>query len=63
MMKKPVLISLLITAVVVLPCFLTAQGIPDDPSDTMVPIDGGLSLLVAAALSYGSKKIYDARKK
>lgn len=51
------------TAAMVLPCFLMAQGIPEDPSDTMVPIDGGLSLLVAAAVSYGSKKIYDRRKK
>jgi hypothetical protein len=28
----------------------------------MVPIDGGLSLLVAAAVGYGSKKMYDKRK-
>lgn len=33
----------------------------DPPDDT--PIDGGLSLLVAAGIGYGAKKIKDKRKK
>lgn len=33
-------------------------GNPDE-----VPIDGGISLLVAAGVAYGAKKIYDAKKK
>ena len=37
-----------------------AQG-PPDPQDT--PIDGGLSLLLAAGAAYGVKKYRDSRKK
>ena len=33
----------------------------DDP-DTTVPIDGGASILVAAGVAYGIKKIRDKRK-
>ena len=37
---------------------------PGDPGDDPdIPIDGGISLLIAAGALYGSKKIYDARKK
>ena len=61
-MKKPVLISIILLLVLIVPNLLMAQG-PPDPSDAFVPIDGGLSLLVAAALGYGSKKMYDKRKK
>lgn len=41
-----------------------AQG-PGDPGpdpDIKVPFDGGLSLLLAAGVSYGLKKAYDKRK-
>ena len=41
------------------PMLTYAQG-PPDPSDT--PIDGGLSLLLAAGVGYGVKK-YRNRKK
>jgi len=37
-----------------------AQG-PPDPNDA--PIDGGLSLLLAAGAAYGVKKYRDGRKK
>jgi len=40
--------------------FILATPIPPDP--LVVPIDGGVSLLIAACASYGAKKIYDARK-
>lgn len=46
----PALIALLCMA---LPVISLAQG-PDDPND--VPIDGGLSLLIAAGSAYGIKK-------
>ena len=35
---------------------------PTPPGPTIVPIDGGVSLLVAACAGYGAKKIYDSRK-
>jgi hypothetical protein len=35
-----------------------AQTLPTDG----VPIDGGLSLLLAAGLGYGAKKMYDSQK-
>jgi hypothetical protein len=45
-----------------LPCLLHAQpGFGDDVDD--VPIDGGLSLLVAAGVGYGVKKVRAKRKK
>ncbi|WP_170266408.1 PID-CTERM protein-sorting domain-containing protein [Phaeocystidibacter luteus] len=34
---------------------------PGNPS-TPAPIDGGISLLIAAGASLGAKKIYDKRK-
>lgn len=44
-----------------LPFFSYAQPGPGDDPD--VPIDGGLSLLIAAGVSYVAKKGYDKRKK
>ena len=35
----------------------------DDPDDPGVPLDGGLSLLLAAGAAYGGKKVVDYRKK
>jgi hypothetical protein len=43
-----------------LPLLTLAQG-PIDPNDA--PIDGGLSLLVAAGTAYGVKKYRDGKKK
>lgn len=46
----------------VVPCITHAQpGFGDDVDD--VPIDGGLSLLVAAGVGYGVKKIKQGRAK
>ena len=60
---------LLTTAALSIVCFLMyvpsvlAQG-PDNPGgDPDIPIDGGLSLLIAAGVAYGAKKAYDKRKK
>jgi hypothetical protein len=47
----------------------TANAQPDDPgaggdlgNETSVPVDGGLSLLVAAGIAYGGKKYHESRK-
>ncbi len=34
-----------------------------DPLDPLCPIDGGLSLLIAAGIGVGAKKAYDKKKK
>jgi len=51
------------TVIFFLPYALRAQGQPsgfdDDVND--VPIDGGLSLLVAAGIGIGAKKLRDKR--
>ena len=62
-MKKTTTIQLLIALLIIcLPVILHAQpSFTDDVSD--VPVDGGLSLLVAAGVGYGAKKIRDKRKK
>ena len=53
----------IVLGMVIFPSFLSAQpggGGPDpDPS---VPIDGGLSLLIAAGVGYAAKKAHDKRK-
>ena len=44
------------------PSLLFAQGDPGGDPD-VVPVDGGLSILAAAGVAYGVKKIRDYRKK
>ena len=62
-MKKSSTIQIIaILAILFLPSLVHAQpGFGDDVND--VPIDGGLSLLVAAGVGYGAKKIKEKRKK
>lgn len=50
---------LFIVICIAVPLITLAQG-PPDPEDT--PIDGGLSLLLAAGAAYGVKKYRDRRK-
>lgn len=50
---------LITTCCLALPLITLAQG-PPDPND--VPIDGGLSILLAAGVGYGIKKYRVARK-
>ena len=66
-MKKITIIQILtLLAIMLVPTLLLAQpasqpfGSGSDP-DT-VPIDGGLSLLVAAGVGYGAKKLKEKRK-
>ena len=59
--KNSILISgLLLIAVTILPFFAMAQDPGGGPD---VPIDGGLSLLLAAGAAYGVKKYRQGRKK
>ena len=61
-MKKISTIQILALLVILfLPTLLHAQpGFDDEVND--VPIDGGLSLLVAAGVGYGAKKLKERRK-
>jgi hypothetical protein len=58
--KRNYLIVLLLFCCMALPMIALAQSGPIDPND--VPIDGGLSLLLAAGAAYGVKKYRDGRK-
>ena len=60
---KSLLITLLIVcAFACMPSLVFAGGgNPVPPTDA--PLDGGLTLLIAAGIGYGAKKVYDKRKK
>jgi hypothetical protein len=60
-MKQSTITILLILLVFAMPTLLHAQpGFGDDVDD--VPVDGGLSLLLAAGVGYGAKKLKQQRK-
>ena len=42
-------------------CNLIIAQIPNPPGPAIVPLDGGLSLLVAACAGFGAKKIYNVK--
>lgn len=57
-------VGMLLIAFLMTPNFSNAQTPPEDPGgDPDAPIDGGVSLLVAAGVGYGIKKVRDNRKK
>ncbi len=58
--KIPLITTLMLTVVTLLPFFAMAQTDPGCGPDC--PIDGGLSLLVAAGVGYGVKKYRDKKK-
>ncbi len=70
---KKIIQVLTFVAYVMVPFILTAQPQPYDPAfgggeggapvGGGAPIGGGLLILLSLAIGYGSKKIYDARKK
>jgi len=58
MRKLLVMVSIALFFAVVLPLKTTAQ-LPDpdcDPLDPLCPIDGGVSLLIAAGIGLGAKR-------
>lgn len=60
--KTLVISTLLITALNLVPTVCSAQ-LGDPGEDPDAPIDGGVSLLVAAGVGYGIKKVRDSRRK
>jgi len=71
-MKKAIQI-LVILLVILVPVILSAQPLPYDEGigggtaangvGGAAPIGGGLLIMLSLAIGYGSKKIYNARKK
>ena len=59
--KKTIVSILTLCIIMVLPMLATAQfeGLPAEPESA--PIDGGLSLLVAAGVGYGAKKLKERK--
>lgn len=50
-------------AFIVLPFIASADPVGPGGDPDATPIDGGISLLVAAGVGYGAKKLHSARKK
>ena len=65
-MKKILLTSLTVLALVLVAQVLTAQPLvpPSFPGPpvTPLPIDGGLTLIIGGGIAYAAKKAYDKRK-
>ncbi len=66
-LNRNLVVFLVVLLTVGAPLVSLAQGGPGDPGcdplDPACPIDGGLSLLIAAGIGIGAKKAYDARNK
>ncbi len=60
MKKRDLYAAILMLICITTPLLTLAQG-PPDPNDT--PIDGGISLLLAAGTAYGVKKYREHKKK
>ena len=54
---------LVLAMILMITTVVRAQGEFETDPDATIPVDGGLSLLVAAGVGYGAKKIHDARKR
>lgn len=54
----------MLISMITVPTFLMSQELPDPvpPCDVPCPIDSGVSLLIAAGLAFGFKKVYDQKK-
>jgi hypothetical protein len=67
LLHTPIRSILLIICMVLVSSVTMAQDpdptLPDNPDPVNAPIDGGVSLLVAAGIAYGAKKAHAARKK
>ena len=60
--KRLIIISILFVALNIIPDILRAQDPGDPGGDPDAPIDGGISVLVAAGVGYGIKKLREKRK-
>jgi hypothetical protein len=60
--KTHLINKLILFALFMLPLILHAQPTFDDGVADDVPIDGGLSLLLAAGIGYGVKKVRERKK-
>ena len=56
-------LSIIMIICLCLPSIIFAQGDPGADPDTTVPVDGGLSILAAAGVAYGVKKIKEYKNK
>lgn len=56
---------LIVTILLLMPTIylLASPSMPGFGRDAGAPIDGGISLLIAAGIGYGAKKVRDSRKK
>ena len=61
--KKARMILLVMMLSLAVPAAVYSQPAAPDGDDTDTPIDGGISLVLAAAGLVGAKKIHDNRKK
>lgn len=60
---KTILVTgILLFAMNILPQISFAQDPPGGPTDPDAPIDGGVSLLVAAGVGYGIKRVRDHKR-
>ena len=59
--------TVVFSAALLLSISVYGQGGPGDPGgdpdNPGIPLDGGLSILIAAGAAYGGKKLYDANKR
>ena len=60
-LKISTIVTICFIAAVILPSLVHAQPVFDDDVND-VPIDGGLSLLIAAGVGYGAKKMRNKKK-
>jgi hypothetical protein len=63
--KKIIRLFIILIVINILPFANKAQGTPTDPCTDPIdpcPIDGGVSLLIAAGISIAAKKAYDRKK-
>lgn len=63
--KRALTIGIVILICLIQPLTGVAQVVDPgcDPLDPACPIDGGLSLLIAAGIGIGAKKAYDKKRK